>query len=260
MKRLTLTLIALAVSLSTFAWGRLGHEIVIAVAQRHLTEKAKANIAKYIDYDLKKDAVWMDTHRRDKEIAYTTHYHVLACDKNLRYDPNYRLEMGDLVLALRTAEYNLGEGNYRNMTDSAVVFNIRMLIHFMGDMHCPVHAHVDGVKTIWKCRLNGKEWERFHPIYDKIPMMLYGKDADPDSIAAQIDNLKAKAIKKVTKGDLYRAANEAIKGSVAIYDINPYGTYNLADDTVERSRPIIDRQLRDAGYRLAAKLNEYFNH
>ena len=86
----------------------MGHEIVIAVAQRHLTERTKANIAKYIGYDLKKDAVWMDEHRRDEPIAYTTHYHVFACDKSLRYDPNYRLaEGGDVVYALALSEYNL---------------------------------------------------------------------------------------------------------------------------------------------------------
>ena len=261
MKRLLLTLCALALCTTAFAWGRLGHEIVIAVAQRHLTERAKANIAKYIDYDLKKDAVWMDEHRRDEPIAYTTHYHVFACDKNLRYDPNYRLaEGGDVVYALALSEYNLADNNYQRLTDSAVVMNIRMLIHFMGDMHCPVHTHVDGVKTIWKCKLNSKEWERFHPIYDKIPMMLYGKRANPDAIAEKIDVLKKSEIKRVVKGDITNWANDAADSSVKVYDINPYGAYDLDPQTIEKSKPIVEHQLRNAGYRLAATLNEYFNN
>lgn len=246
---------------SACAWGRLGHEIVVAVAQRHLTEKAKANIAKYINYDLKKDAVWMDEHRRDEQIAYTTHYHVFACDKNLRYDPNYRLAKGsDVVYALNLSEYNLSEQNYKNLTDSAVVFNIRMVIHFMGDLHCPVHTHIDGVPTTWKCKLKDKEWPKFHPIYDKIPMMLYGKKANPDAIAQTIDSMKKGSIKKITSGSIYDWANSAAQVSAKVYDINPYGQYNLDDDTVEKSRDIVETQLRNAGYRLAAKLNEYFNH
>lgn len=261
MRRVLLTLCALAICTTAFAWGRLGHEIVIAVAQRHLTERAKANIAKYINYDLKKDAVWMDEHRRDEPIAYTTHYHVFACDKNLRYDPNYRLaEGGDVVYALALSEYNLGSENYKNLTDSAAIFNIRMLIHFMGDMHCPVHTHIEGVKTIWKCKLNGKEWVKFHPIYDKIPMMIYGKKADPDAVATKIDNIKKSEIKRVVKGDIVDWACNAAEVSAEIYKINPIGAYDLDPKTIEKSQPIVERQLRNAGYRLAAKLNEYFDN
>ena len=132
MKRAIFTLFALILTGTAFGWGTVGHKVVIAIAQRHLTEKTKANIAKYIDYDLKKDAVWMDKHRNDEPIAYTTHYHVFAADKNLRYDPNYRLaEGGDVVYALAISEYNLAEQNYKQLTDSAVVFNLRMIIHFM---------------------------------------------------------------------------------------------------------------------------------
>lgn len=173
MRRLFILILVAMLAANAFAWGPVGHKIVVAIAQRHLTEKAKANIAKYMDYDIKKDAVWMDKHRNDKPIAYTTHYHVFTTDKSLRYDPNYRLGKGDVVYSLALSDYNLGGGNYRNLTDSAVVFNIRMIIHFMGDMHCPVHTHIEGVTTTWKCRLGGTEWEKFHPIYDKIPAWLY---------------------------------------------------------------------------------------
>ncbi len=261
MKRLLLTLCGLAITFTSFGWGLVGHEIVIAIAQRHLTEKAKANIAKYIDYDLKQDAVWMDKHRHDEPIAYTTHYHVFATDKNLRYDPNYRIaEGGDVVYSLALSEYNLAEQNYKRMTDSAVVFNIRMIIHFMGDMHCPVHTHVDGVKTIWPCKLKGKEWVKFHPIYDKIPAKLYDRKLSADQIAEQLDIASKKEIKKIVSGTIIDWANDAARVSTKIYDINPMYTYDLDPETIEKSRPIIDTQLRNAGYRLAAKLNEYFNN
>ena len=50
-------LLSIASMLELAAWSRLGHEVAVAVAQRHLTEKTKANIAKYIDYDLKEESV-----------------------------------------------------------------------------------------------------------------------------------------------------------------------------------------------------------
>ena len=260
MKRLFVIIIALVFAANAFAWGPVGHKIVVAIAQRHLTEKAKANIAKYMDYDIKQDAVWMDKHRHDAPIAYTTHYHVFATDKSHRYDPNFRLGKGDVVYSLALSDYNLGNGNYHNMTDSAVVMNIRMIIHFMGDMHCPVHTHIEGVTTTWKCRLNGKEWEKIHPIYDKMPGWLYDhKNLSYDQIAEHLDGLSKKEIKRVTSGTMIDWANDAATQSVKIYDINPMFAYELDDQTIEKSRTIIDTQLRNAGYRLAAKLNEYFN-
>ncbi|MBQ3941532.1 MAG: hypothetical protein II676_01645, partial [Bacteroidales bacterium] len=158
------------------AWGVLGHKTVIAIAERHLTQKTKANIAKYFDYDLKKDAVWMDHHRRDPEIAYTTAWHVYNVDSLHRYDPNPRLSKGDCIQALEIACYNLE--HYKDLTDSAVVMNVRMLIHFVGDMHCPVHAYFPGPRAFWPCRLNGEDIKSFHNLYDAMPNRLW-PDADP---------------------------------------------------------------------------------
>ena len=102
MKKLAISLLTAAMfCLNLQAWGSLGHQTVIAVAQRHLTEKTKANIAKYFDYDLKKDATWMDAHRKDVPIAYTTAWHVYNVDENHNYDPNPRLAKGDAIHALQ---------------------------------------------------------------------------------------------------------------------------------------------------------------
>ena len=75
--RKVVTFVAAAVlCFQAFGWGGVGHRVIVEIAQRNLTEKAKENISKYMDYDLKKEAVWMDVHRHDKPIAYTTSWHV----------------------------------------------------------------------------------------------------------------------------------------------------------------------------------------
>ena len=56
-KLLIFALVALVFQQSAMAWGRVGHEVVIEVAKHHLTDRAKANIAKYMAYDMTKDAV-----------------------------------------------------------------------------------------------------------------------------------------------------------------------------------------------------------
>lgn len=258
-----------AVSLC-FGWDKLGHEIVIAIAQRHLTPKAKENIAAYMPYDLKKDAVWMDKHRKDKDIAYTTSWHTYDVDSDHYYDPNPRLYKGDIVLALRNAAYTLSD--YKQLSDSAVVMNIRQLIHFMGDIHCPVHMYFPGINGKYKCRLNGREWSSFHGLYDHFPNILY-PDMKADEIAAMLDTYGKKEIEKITSGDytslakhrdyfpvLYKWVKDISDTSYPIWEINKPFEENLNPDTVSLSEEIVNTELRNAGYRLARLLNELFDN
>ncbi len=241
---------------SAMGWGRLGHAAIVGVAQRHLTEKAKANIAKYIDYDLKKDAVWMDEHRRDEGIAYTSSWHTYSTFENHEYDPNPRLYKGDCVLALNVADYNLKR--YKTLTDSAVVFNIRMLIHFVGDLHCPTHGYPHNSNYKWSCEFKGKKQKTFHSIYDKMPSWIWPK-TKADVVAEKIDNCSKGEIKKIQKGDVYTWVYEICEDSAAILEWNPIDTYNLNPETVELSRDLVNTQMRNAGYRLAYLLNKYFD-
>ena len=256
MKKIIISLLlASTVCLNLNAWGGLGHKTVIAIAQRHLTAKTKANIAQYFDYDLKKDATWMDSHRRDKPIAYTTAWHVFNVDENHRYDPNPRLSKGDCIHALQIVDYNLG--HYKELSDSAVVMNVRMLIHFVGDMHCPVHAYLPGPKLSWPCKLNGEAVGTFHSFYDSMPNRLW-PDAKPDELAAELDNCNKCQQRKIASGTLYDWAKACGDRSSRIFEINAPLTEELDPDSVEKSREIVSLQLRDAGYRLARLLNEYF--
>lgn len=256
MKKVLITLLlAASVCVNLQAWGSLGHKTVIAVAQRHLTEKTKANIAKYFDYDLKKDAVWMDQHRHDKPIEYTTSWHVYNVDENHRYDPNPRLYKGDCIHAIQVADYNLR--HYQDLTDSAVVMNVRMIIHFVGDMHCPVHSYFPGPRNFWPCRYRGEEIKTFHYFYDSMPNRLW-PDTTPDKLAEELDNCSKGKIRKIAQGTPIDWAKACGDRNCVIYDINPPLTEDLDPDTVEKSREVVSLQLRDAGYRLARLLNEYF--
>lgn len=257
MKKVLLLTLAITIiwQQSANAWGRLGHEVVIKVAERHLTEKAKRNIAKYMNYDLKTDAVWMDHHRRDKEIAYTSAWHVYNVDENHNYDPNPRLNKGDAIMAICVAEYNLS--HYEELSDSTVLMNLRMLLHFVGDMHCPTHSYVPGPRCFWECTLNGQKQKSFHGVYDKMPEMLYGK-ASAEEVAAEIDTAKKREIKKAQAGTLFDWAKDCGDNNAVIYEWNPFNTEELNPDTVELSRDLVARQLRNAGYRLAYLLNKFF--
>ena len=166
------------------------------------------------------------------------------------------LKKGDVLLAIRTADYNLR--HYENLNDSTVVMNLRMILHFVGDMHCPTHSYFPGPRCFWPCTLNGKPQKSFHSVYDKMPNFLYKKVASED-VAKQIDNLKKGQIKKIQRGTLLDWVKDIADHNAVIYEWNPFNTKELNPDTVEFSRDLVNTQMRNAGYRLARLLNEYFD-
>ena len=255
MRKIFTLVLAAALCSQAFGWGGVGHRVIVEIAQRNLTEKAKENISKYMNYDLKKEAVWMDTHRKDEPIAYTTAWHVYNIDENSVYDPNPRLYKGDCIHALKIADYNLSK--YEQLTDSAVVMNLRMLLHFVGDMHCPTHSYVPGPRCFWPCTLNGKKYKAFHGLYDKMPQLIH-KGKKDNQIADELDVLKKGQIKKIVKGDLHEWVHQVGSDNKVIYEWNPHNTPVLKDNTIELSTELVNKQMQYAGYRLAYLLNKYF--
>ena len=262
MRKLLIIAALVAVSFSAQAWNKLGHRTVVEIAKRHLTEKAKKNIEKYMPYDITKDALWMDYNRGKKSpYRFTNSWHSYYYDSKLRHDPNvpHKVQNGDTMRGLDLATYNLG--NYKELTDSAVIFNIRALLHFVGDMHCPSHCkYIDGRDDAApKVILKGKLMGSFHGFYDSMPSHIYGWEKDPAELAAELDSYSNGKIKKVCKGNHHDWAKESMQITNVIHKWNPNdGTAELRDDTIELSKDVIDIQLRHAGYRLAHLLNRYF--
>ena len=244
---------------SAMAWAGLGHRTVVEIAKRHLTEKTKENVAKYLPYDIAKDATWMDKNRLKSPWPYSNDWHSYYYDSKLRHEPNApkKIAHGDTMRALDLAERNLLM--YRELSDSAVIYNIRMILHFVGDMHCPSHCKlIGGRDDKGKVYLKGKKIGSFHGFYDKMPSTIYGK-ITPANLADKLDTYSKGKIKRTCKGDHHEWAKECMRLTNVVHQWNPNdGTQELRDDTVELSKDLIDTQLRHAGYRLAHLLNKYF--
>ena len=259
MKRFLITVAVAVVALginSAMAWGKFGHEIVIEVAKRHITEKTKANIAKYMPYNITDDAIYMDIHRDDKEIGYTTAWHVYNVDEKYEYDMNPRLYKGDAILAMKVVDHNLTK--QERLTDSAIVMNIRCLLHFAGDIHCPTHSYVPGPRCFWPCELNGTKYNAFHKVYDMMPALVH-PNKSCEAVAAEIDNAKKWEIKRIQRGNYHDWAHDIGSKNAIIYKWNPHNKAVLDPNTVELSRDLVNLQMRNAGYRLAYLLNKYFD-
>lgn len=276
------TIIARAVAAALFlllhsfaaaAWSNMGHKTIVAIAENHLTPRAKAEIAKYIPYDLVEDARWMDLHRSDPELLYAYHFHEQCVNlKTLEYDPNAQVEKGDMMRALRLADYNLSHRD--QMSDSVVVLSIRMLIHFMGDLHCPVHL---GIPSCWfpkppyrqdlgKWYYEGKAYRSFHAFIDKSPGLIFN-GLDEWQAAAKIDRISKARARRMVKGDFVDWTNDAARNGFRIYEKQP-PIWEIPDTPeakyipegyLDFIEPIVTEELLKGGYQLAYLLNRYFN-
>ena len=104
--------------------------------------------------------------------------------------------------------------------------------------------------------LNGKEYT-YHSVYDKMPYLIWGK-TPADEVAEKIDNASKKERKEILKGDIVDWLNDMVKRNAQIHEWNKPGVEVMRDDTVELSTELVNRQMRDGGYRLAHLLNTYF--
>ena len=162
------------------AWGVLGHRAIAEIAEQNLTPEAKSATKKYLNASLPEVALWMDrtaswTKKRKGHIPgweLTSVWHTLVVDEKYRVSSKTTPKgSGKLVPALKMCIDNLK--NYRNLTDSAVVVNLKCVVHMMGDMHCPTHIYYLEFPDCFRGEkdANGKRT----PARDRIPVYFNDK-------------------------------------------------------------------------------------
>ena len=125
MKRITTALVCVLMfvsSISAFGWGPKGHDVVAAIAEKHLTRKTKKALAELLDgKSIVYYSSWMDNIQNSPywENGYnkTKTWHYANVDKGLTYETMKKNENGDVVTGLEFLTKELTE-NYDNLSDS----------------------------------------------------------------------------------------------------------------------------------------------
>jgi len=148
MKRLLFTILSLCFVIPGFSWG-WEHRFIAYIGQEHCTPNTKEVLDRYLDVPLNNIALWMDHYRVRAWAAqyysdapdYTFHSldHAVCLDENMR-----PLEYSNRPDKNGTAyrqylECMMVLSNYQQVSDSAVVVNLKLLVHIIADMHCPGH-------------------------------------------------------------------------------------------------------------------------
>ncbi len=126
------------------AWGHEGHRVVALIAEQYLTPASKARATDLLDGSMI-DAVasWADEYRRDHQETGPWHYiNIPLADSKI--DMARECADGNCVLAKTEQFLAILKGP--NADKDAKAKALRFVIHFIGDLHQPLHDEDNGDK------------------------------------------------------------------------------------------------------------------
>jgi len=257
MRRLAV-IVVLCGSLPAFGWGPEGHDLVARLAAAHLTPAAAARVAEILGPGTTMQSIssWPDQIRRQREATGLWHYIDIPIDKP-HLDMARDCPKGDCVIA-RIEEFQkvvVDPSATPVERKEALMF----LVHFVGDMHQPLHSSDNKDKGGNDVKLDffGRNYN-LHSVWDS---GLLGRMGKEDELFAQFSrDLTDKRAKKWGKGTVeewaeqsHKAAQKVVYGKLPKA---PAGGEIKVDAAYERlADAVIKDQIEKAGARLAALLN-----
>jgi hypothetical protein len=138
---LALTLLVALQATPAFAWGRLGHRVIAKLAERHLTDRAKAEIKALLESgeSLADCSTWADEVRGRMRHTAPWHYVDVPLDEP-RYDDKFAADdsrYGYIVPKIRELRATLKD---RSKPAEERRQALRFLVHFIEDLHMPMHV------------------------------------------------------------------------------------------------------------------------
>ena len=259
MKQLITLILALTflTSFQSYAgddWSATGHRVVGKIANQYLTSKTKRNIKKILNNkSLDFVSTFADDIKSDKRYNefYTWHYINMPLDQN--YEDSEKSSSGDLVSGINYCIKVIKDNNSSN-DDKA--FYLKLLIHFVGDLHQPMHVGLveDKGGNDFKLQWFYKD-SNLHSVWDR--EMIDGYGMSYSEIADNANILNKNQVKAIQEGTLVDWVNDTHKLTRQVYaNVKPNDNlrYSYSYDNFETVRS----QLQKGGIRLAKVLNDLF--
>ena len=140
-KILTATTAALLLSAApALAWGKTGHRVTGAIAERHLSEEARTAIRDILGVeDLAEASNWPDFMRSSPDDFWREAgpFHYVTIPEGTEYDLSMAPEAGDAYTALEMFSGILTDENAPLEERQRA---LRFVVHLVGDLHQPMHV------------------------------------------------------------------------------------------------------------------------
>ena len=123
---------------SAIFWGKTGHRVVGQVAEDHLSKKAKRAIKKILDGEsLALVSTYGDEIKSDRRYWSFGPWHYVNFSFDKKYGEEAPNKAGDLIIGINKCISVLKD---KNTSKKDKAFYLRMLVHFIGDLHQPLHV------------------------------------------------------------------------------------------------------------------------
>jgi hypothetical protein len=238
------------------AWGPKGHDTVAYIAEKHLSKKALKKVTAVLEgHSLVYVANWLDNASHTDEYAYTKTWHYVNVDpEEGTYAESKKDSAGDAVVAINTLVENLKSGE---LTPEEERVQLMMLIHIVGDIHCPMHAgrKSDRGGNGTKVKYFGSQ-KKLHSVWDS-EIVESAHRWGYSEWQEQVDRATPKQVQAMMQGTPNDWIEETVVLANDIYENSTTGT-NLSYDYVAQYTPIIEEQFLKGGIRLAKLLEEIY--
>ena len=255
MKRFAIVLLALCATLESFGWGQKGHDIVAYIAECNLTPRVYRKVVATLDgHSPVYYANWLDNASHTPEYVYTKTWHYANVDEGNTFATQPRNTKGDVVGAVEEIVEKLKSGKLSHEEEN---INLRMLIHLVGDMHCPMHAGrlTDRGGNNVKVKYFGKG-KKLHSVWDS-ELVESAHRWGYTEWQREIDRASKAEKREIAVGSPTDWFVQTHATTVEVYKQTPEGA-SLSYDYVTRFTPIVEEQLLRGGIRLAHLLNEIY--
>src|SRR5690606_23195833 len=259
MKKIFLSiLLSLFINLSFAAdmyWGQTGHRATGEIATKHLSKKARKEVDKILGgKSLAFVSTYGDEIKSDSKYREFGPWHYVNLEPDqVKYDVALAAEEGDLLKALQKCKAVLQD---KNSSREEKEFYLKMLVHFMGDLHQPFHVgrgEDKGGNDIQVRWFN--QGSNIHRVWDSD--MINSYQMSYTELAANTDELTAQKLREITSGDfetwVYESRALADKAYASV-EIGEKLSYRYMYDWF----PVVREQLQKGGIRLAHVLNEIY--
>jgi len=256
----TLPLFALTLSLFLISWGYTGHRTIGLIAENHLHPRAKLAIKNLLgDTTIADACTWADDARREPEFKETGNWHFLNLPLGLNFTEFKKyvdtIKQENVYSALLSAEKTLTD---KNSTKQQQIHALKFIMHFVGDLHQPMHvsrAEDKGGNTI-QLNYEGKG-TNLHSVWDT--KLLEKQGLTFTELAAKYDHIPTAEIEKWQNEPIIQWIWESYQITSLLYaEVDSMTNRTIGDEYYQKHLPTIEKRIQQAGIRLAGVLNRIY--
>lgn len=263
MKRQILLLLSiLPVSIFLLSWGVTGHRTIGKIAENHLSAQAKAAIQGLLGHESLADvSTWADEVSSTPEYRQTGSWHYLNLPPGLTY-PEFQKQVegvtkANVYSALQKNEEILTS---KNSTRAQKIEALKFVVHFVGDLHQPMHisrAEDKGGNTI-QLNYEGKGIN-LHSLWDSY--LLDHQGLNYEQLAEKYDRITPQQIRQWQGDPLIKWIWESYEVSARLYaEADAIKGRSIDEAYYKTHIGIVADRIQRAGIRLAGVLNDIFKN